>query len=172
MDNLTHLQDKEVNDLFRISVMLKGLVSALEVVGGLLFLLIPPEKITAFAIFLTQDELSDDPNAFLASRILHAAENYSSHTALIIGFFLLSRGIIKLVLVTALLKNKLWAYPASLAVLGLFVLYELFDVITRHSVIVLGICVFDLIVIFFIWREWNIVRAGGHKNRLASLNRP
>jgi uncharacterized membrane protein len=160
-------EEQELYDLFRISVILKGLISAFEICGGLLFLLIPPTTVTALALFLTQDELSEDPNSFIANHVLHAAQNYSSHTAFIVGFYLLTRGVIKLGLVFALLKNRLWAYPASLAVLGLFVLYQIFDIVTQHSIIILGITLFDLIVIFFIWREYSVVRKHLNERRRA-----
>ncbi|BCG83133.1 hypothetical protein MesoLj113b_66750 [Mesorhizobium sp. 113-3-3] len=48
------------------------------------------------------------------------ASNFSVSTQHFYAFYLLSHGIVKLALVVALLKNKLWAYPSSLIVLGLF----------------------------------------------------
>ena len=149
---------KEIGQLFRISVFLKGAMSLLEIVGGTLFLVIPPQTITALGVFLTEDALSDNPNSFIASHVLHAALTYSHTLALFAGFYLISRGIIKLGLVYALLKNYIWAYPAALAVLGLFVVYQTWDILTRHSLIIGLITVFDLIVMYFIWREYKIVR--------------
>lgn len=155
----TEKEQEQIYDLFRISVIAKGLVSLVEVFGGIAFLLVPPTTVTALGVFLTQDELSDDPHSFIASHVLAAAQSYSHEVALFAGFYLISRGIIKTGLIYALLRNYVWAYPASLAILGLFVLYQLFDIITRHSLIVGLISIFDLIVMYFIWREYQIVRA-------------
>ncbi len=61
-------------------------------------------------------------------------------------------------LVLALLRSQLWAYPASLVVLGLFILYQIHEIVKAHSVVVIAVTLFDLIVVWLIWREWQIVK--------------
>jgi uncharacterized membrane protein len=151
-------EQREIYDLFRISVISKGLFSLLEVIGGIIFLAVPPTTVTALGVLLTQDELSEDPDSFIANHVLHAAQGYSHHTAVFAGLYLIVRGVVKTGLVGALLRNYVWAYPAALAVLGLFVLYQIFDIALRGSLIVTLITVYDLIVMYFIWREYQIVR--------------
>jgi uncharacterized membrane protein len=60
--------------------------------------------------------------------------------------------------VIALLKNKLWAYPWSLVVLGSFILYQIYRFTFTHSLALIVLTVFDLAVIWLIWREYQIVR--------------
>ena len=81
----------------------------------------------------------------------------------LIGFYLLTRGLIKVGLIAALLKNQLWAYPASLVVLGLFILYQTYEILLHHSLIIVAITIFDLIVVYLIWREWGILREHMHR---------
>jgi len=59
---------------FAVGIILKGLDGILEVVGGLLLLVVSPEAIDRLSRFLTQHELSEDPHDFLATHLLHAAE--------------------------------------------------------------------------------------------------
>jgi uncharacterized membrane protein len=86
---------------------------------------------------------------------------YTSGTVTFVAFYLLSRGFIKVFLIAGLLMNKLWAYPASLVVLALLVFYQCYQIVTTHSPIVILITLFDLFVMYFIWREWKIVTKEG-----------
>lgn len=151
-------QEKTIRELFTFSVLLKGAFSLVEVVGGFLILLIPPSFVVRVAELATQGELSEDPSDALSNYLLNTAHAFSVGTEIFIAIYLVSRGVIKLGLVAGLLKNKLWAYPASLVVLGLFVIYQCYQIYTGQSVfIVSGLTLFDLIVIYFIWCEWRIV---------------
>ena len=61
-------------------------------------------------------------------------------------------------LVIALLKNRLWAYPVSLAVLGLFVVYQLYRFSHTHGVGLILLSAFDVVVLGLIWHEYRLVR--------------
>ena len=162
-----NLRDKRIQTFFRLSVSLKGLHSILEIIGGILLLLIPPAAITQFIIFATQEKLQEDPHDLIANYLLHFGSTLSLGTTLFGGIYLLSHGIVKIILVVALLKNKLWAYPWSLAVLGVFILYQVYRFTFTHSMGLVVLTLFDFAVMWLIWREYRIVqenqRAGGIK---------
>jgi uncharacterized membrane protein len=61
-------------------------------------------------------------------------------------------------LVVGLLRGKLWSYPASLAALGLFMVYQVYRYSYTHSFGLLVLTVFDAAVMVLIWHEWKIVR--------------
>jgi uncharacterized membrane protein len=151
-------EEKQIRRYFRISVLIKGFISLLEVIGGLLAFVIPPSAVTNIVIAMSQDELSEEPGDFIASHSLQIAQHFTIASGTVIGIYLLTRGLIKLGLVFALLKNQLWAYPASLVVLGLFILYQAYLIVLSHSLIIITITIFDLIVVYFIWREYGILR--------------
>jgi uncharacterized membrane protein len=48
------------------------------------------------------------------------------------AIYVLSHGVIKMVAVVALLKNKLWGYPVSIAVFGGFIVYQISKFIGSH----------------------------------------
>lgn len=152
-------EERSIYELFRFSVILKGLISVAEVIAGIAFLFITPSLVQALAALLTHAELASEPYDFIASHIIATAEQYTSYTSKFLSVYLLSRGLVKSFLIWALLRNKLWAYPASLIVLSLFVLYQLYQIITEYSWIVVGITLFDLVVMYFIWREYKIVES-------------
>src|SRR5258706_12492910 len=141
--------------LFRWSVSLKGLHAALEVVGGVALLLITPAFILRVVAFLTQDELDEHPNDLVATTLLHAAQQVSVSSELFAALYLLSHGIVKGLLVIALLRRRLWAYPASIVVFGLFILYQLYRFSYTRSVGLIALSLFDLVVIWLIWIEYR-----------------
>jgi uncharacterized membrane protein len=151
-------KEKRIRQFFLLSVSLKGIHSVIEIVGGLLLLVVPPDAITRFIVSFTQEELLEDPHDLIANYALHVASTISLSTTIFGGLYLLSHGIIKIILVIALLKNKLWAYPWSLVVLGSFILFQIYRFTFTHSLALIVLTVFDLAVIWLIWREYQIVR--------------
>ncbi len=83
---------------------------------------------------LTQEELVEDPNDIFANYLRTSAHSFSISDQHFYAFYLLSHGVIKLFLVIGLLRNRLWAYPASLIVLGLFIAYQLYRFSDTQSV--------------------------------------
>jgi uncharacterized membrane protein len=83
----------------------------LEVVGGVLLLVVSPTTIGQMSRALTQHELSEDPHDFLATHLLHAAGSQTGSSLQFGAAYLLLHGVVKIVLVTALLRDKIWAYP-------------------------------------------------------------
>lgn len=155
----TPKEENLVHEFFLVSVILKGLISLAEVIVGIVVLLTPPEKIISITLFL----LNYLPNAYLQSRLMVEISQYTSSTALFVAFYLLSRGLIKVGLVWGLLKGKLAAYPLSLIVLAFLVLYQSYQLThPPFSFIVLGVTIFDLVVMYLVYREWKIVLRHKH----------
>ncbi len=152
------LQEKRIRQLFLISISLKGAFSALQIVGGILLLITAPSVITQLIVWLTQGELTQDPNDFIANYLLSFGAQLSLGSTIFGGLYLLSHGLIKIVLVVGLLRNKLWAYPWSIAVLGLFILYQMYRFTFTHSAFLIILTLFDVVVIWLIWREYRIVK--------------
>jgi uncharacterized membrane protein len=147
-----------VYELFKWSVLLKGLISLGEVVVGLLLLIVPSTIILNGVAQLKALAGSGASYGFIAKHLLKEVDAITTGTIIFISIYLLSRGLIKLGLIIGLLKNKLWAYPASLVVLGLFLIYQTYQIVTTHSLSIVAITLFDIVVMYFIWREWRIVR--------------
>lgn len=145
-------------ELFDGTVILKGINGALEIVGGLLLLFVRPETLNNLAVWATQSELSRDPHDYIASHILHSAQTLTGPTLLYASLYLLSHGIIKVILVWGLLKRLLWAYPASIAFLLLFIFYQSYQYGFNHSIGLLLLTIFDAFVLWLVWREYQRLR--------------
>src|ERR1700737_942378 len=75
---------------FEVSMVLKGLDGALEVIGGLLLLVVTPATIDRIVVALTQHELSQDSHDFLATHLLHYANGLTGSTVFLGALYLLS----------------------------------------------------------------------------------
>ena len=89
---------------------------------------------------------------------MSSAETITTIGTLYIGLYLVNRGGVKLGLIVSLFKNKLWAYPWSLAALGCFVVYQLYEIVKTLSLAIIAVTLFDFAVMYFIWKEYLIVK--------------
>ena len=158
---MTPAEERRVYRVFVGSVVLKGLDAALEIAAAIALLLVDASAISGFVIRLTHRELLEDPGDFLAGYLRHAAETFSVDTKTFAVLYLASHGLIKLVLVVGLLRNRAWAYPASLIAFGGFIAYQMYRYTFTHSLFLIVLTVFDLIVLALVWHEWRRRCAAG-----------
>jgi uncharacterized membrane protein len=140
---------------FRISVVLKGLDALAEIASGLALLVIKPEFFLRLISALTQDELEEDPRDFVANQLANLASHISIGAQHFAAFYLLAHGVVKIALVGALLKEKLWAFPWAIGVFGAFILYQLYRFTFTHSLGLIALSAFDVVVIWLIWLEYR-----------------
>ena len=145
--------------VFDVSITLKGLDGVLEVIGGVLLLFLTPSRLNAIVEFLTQHELSQDPKDFIATHLLFYAQRYTASTSLFLAFYLFSHGIIKIILVVALLQQRLWAYPLAIVVLGLFIVYQIYRLALQVSFGLLVLTLFDIFIVGLTALEYRKHRA-------------
>ncbi|MDB5237401.1 MAG: hypothetical protein JWL88_503 [Parcubacteria group bacterium] len=149
-------EQKVIYEGYLISIILKGLISLNETITGIALLFIPASLFLAFTEWVSNYVPT---SGFVGSHIAAELQSFTTGTSHFLAFYLLSRGAIKLIIIIALLMKKLWAYPALLIVMTGFLIYQAYQIATTGSLIVVGITLLDLVVMYFVWREWRIVRA-------------
>lgn len=145
--------------VFDISVTLKGIDGLLELVGGVLLLVLSPARLNAIVRFLTQHELSEDPHDVIATRLVSSAHAFTTSASLFLAAYLFSHGLVKIVLVVAVLKEKLWAYPWMIAFLLIFIAYQVYQMTLKLSGGLLLLTVFDLFIVYLTVIEYRKHRA-------------
>ena len=138
------MNEKRIHQIFAVSVSLKGLHALLEIAGGIALY-----GFSADAIARWLDEID---RGGLVARYFDLSEQH------FYAFYLLSHGLVKVVLVYGLLKEKLWAYPASFVVFGAFIAYQLYRYSFTHEVSLIFLSVFDLFVIALAIHEYRLLR--------------
>ena len=152
------MNEHRVHQIFLVRVLLKGAHALIECLGGTILALVSTTSIVNFVNAITLNELIEDPNDFIATHLLALARDFSVQTQHFYAFYLLSHGLVKVLLVVGLLREKLWSYPASLIVLALFVVYQLYRFSYTHGFGLIVLTVFDVIVMGLIWHEYNLMR--------------
>jgi uncharacterized membrane protein len=139
---------------FEVGIIGKGLNGAAELIGGLLLLILKPDRIHHVVVALTQGELSEDPGDFVATHLLHTASGLTGHAVLFGAVYLLAHGVVKVALVVALLLNKIWAYPWMIVVLMVFIGYQLYRLALNPTAGLMALTAFDVVIVVLTWREY------------------
>ena len=159
------IAERNFHRAFEIGVLLKGAHALIECLGGLALAVVSTGWIVGTIGRLTQAELIEDPHDFLATHLAAFAGQFSASTQNFYAFYLLSHGVVKLALVVGLLKGKLWAYPASLVVLLFFIAYQVYRYSYTHSLGLVVLTLFDLLVMYLVWHEYRVVRQARRTGR-------
>ncbi len=114
---------------------------------GVLLLLVARAEISGLFHALTQHELSEDPGDLIAYRLLHTANSLTRPGQLFGAGYLLVHGIVKVVLVLALLRNKLWAYPWLIGVLLIFIGYQAYRIVLSPTLGLIALTGFDVVIV-------------------------
>lgn len=148
-------REQVLHEAFELSLALKAVVALSEFMAGIALWLVPNSAFTALAMRLTAQEISEDPSDRLANALLHAAQGFSMQAQDFFALYLASHGAIKLAVVAALFSGALWAYPLALVVLAGFVVYQLYRLSLGLSWPLVGLTLFDLIVMALVWHEYR-----------------
>jgi uncharacterized membrane protein len=144
--------------LFEASLVIKGLFAAGETFSGLGLLLTPHGLVLTFWAWLTNHQLTQDPNDAMAVWFQNLADTFPVHLQHFYAIYLLGHGALKFAMVIMLSRRILWAYPAAMAVLAGFVLYQGIEFATTGSLVLLALALLDSFMILLVYREWNMLK--------------
>ena len=151
-------EENIVRRIFRISLILKAIDSAIELLAGAALYLISGTAIMGWVHWLTRRELLEDPRDFIANFLVHSAESLSVGHKTMASLYLASHGAIKLFLVIMVLREKWWAYPVFIAALALLIGYQSYQLTYGFSLWLAALTVLDLVVLVLTWHEWQLHR--------------
>ena len=140
---------------FEIALIFKGIDGVLEVIGGIVLLAVSKETLEGWVQTLTEHELSQDPHDFLFTHLVASTHHLTGSGATFAGLYLLTHGIVKIVLVAAVLRDQLWAYPWMIGFLLVFIAYQVYLLVLHPTWGVGLLTVFDLFIVWLTWREYG-----------------
>jgi len=144
--------------LFRVGIVLKGLDGVLEIAGGVVLATLGSVGIGRVVTFLTQHELSEDPRDAVARWVVDHFAHVGAGTAHFAAAYLLVHGVVKVVLVAGLIRERLGIFPWALGFLGTFILYQVYRLLIHPSAGLAFLTVLDLVIMALVWREYEAVR--------------
>lgn len=151
--------DRLAHETFEGAILLKGLFAVLEASAGLLLWLIGPTPVLRLIGWVNSFHPGDGTD-WIGTMLLKLAEGFSMQAEHFFAVYLIAHGAVKLSLVLGLFRRKRWAYPTSIVVMSLFVVYQMWRFSLTHGVGLLALSVFDSVLVALIWREWRRLPAG------------
>ena len=153
---MTWFRQKYWHELFEAGVFLKALNSVWELLGGVFLLTFARGWLPRIFIFFSSRELLGDRDDFLF-QLVNAQVNHLAvdGTRLFVGAYLLFHGLMNAFLAYHLFRNRLWAYPTTLAFVSLFFVYQIYRLYHTHSLLLLAISVFDICFMVLTWHEYR-----------------
>jgi uncharacterized membrane protein len=149
------LKEKYWHEFFVISIGIKTLTGLVETVSGFLLLWISPLALNGILNRFSRGEQLEDPKDFFLFYAHQYLQHLSTGTKVFAGLYILAHGLMNLVLVIGLIKEKTWAYLVAIGVLCSFMLYQIFRVAMNHSIPLTVLTVFDAFFVVIIWHEYN-----------------
>ena len=149
--NITHVS-------FEIMLIFKSIFALLEIVSGIAMIFLSPGRLNKLIEFISREELYEDPKDLLMNFIVVYGHAFSIGAQKFAVFYLLSHGIIKLIVILLLWRKKLWAYPLSIAVFIGFIIYQMYHYAHSHSIMLLILTVLDIAMIGLTVLEYRNIR--------------
>jgi uncharacterized membrane protein len=144
-----------LRNTFRVGIVLKGLHAILESAIGATLFFVRGRMLNRLTLEIARLDLSRNPHDWVNTHLRHLMAGVTGTGRRFAAVYLLSHGLVKLVLVIELLRNKLWAYPLMIVMLGAFVAYQSYRFALTHSIAMLVLTVFDLAVIALTAMEYR-----------------
>ena len=138
--------------IFYITLIGKGLFGLGQMASGIVVLVVPRHVWHQLAVKLTAGNTDNPVTAWL----LHQTENLDSGIQLYAAIYMISHAATKIVLVWAVLKGKMWAYPWMMGFLAAFIIYQTYEIFARHSIFFLLLTIFDIFIVWLTRHEWNL----------------
>ncbi|QGF23517.1 DUF2127 domain-containing protein [Raineyella fluvialis] len=146
---------------FFVSLILKGLDGAVELLGGVVLLLVTPSQIQRAVAAVTRGELAQDPNDLVANLLVRYASQLNVSLTHFGAWYLLVHGVVKVLLVGAVLRNRLWAYPWLIGFLVAFIGYQGYELVVHYTLGLLLLTLFDVFIVYLTVREYRRRKAHG-----------
>ncbi|HEY6465769.1 MAG TPA: DUF2127 domain-containing protein [Candidatus Acidoferrales bacterium] len=165
IDAATSRSRKALHGTFECSIVLKGLFALFESIIGATLYFVPRRMLNSIAVTIGTLDLSRNRHDFINVHLRHLLAGITGTGRHFAAAYLISHGLVKLVLVVELLRNRLWAYPLMIAVIGVFVGYQCYRFSLTHSLEMAALTIFDLGVIALTALEYRAQLRIRHESR-------
>lgn len=146
---------KSRRDLLIFSLVLKVFLASAELAFGLGLYFSPADTISNLISWLvgqkTPGSWIDKPIRWL----IQALQGISIETRYFYALYVSFHGATKFVMIWAIQRGNVWAYPMSMALLSFFIFYQLFLYSMRHDIGALVISALDLLMMWLITRQYR-----------------
>jgi uncharacterized membrane protein len=150
--------EKELHRIFDATLLLKGIHATVELIGGLLLYIASADSITRVVDFFVKGEINEDPHDVIANYILMLGHSLGGSSKAFAALYLASHGVVNGLVTLGLWKEKMWAYPISLAVIMGFIAYQLYLLAFGYSLWLVVLTVLDVAILLLAWHEYRLLK--------------
>ncbi len=150
---------KLFTELFFVSMYWRIFYGFIRIIFGIALLkVVGAPLLDVLADFLSHEFLEGPSDILFMMITKLLADHHFSVTYFLSGYFIFW-GAIDVLLSYNLIREKLWAFPVSLGLIGLFILYGIFRFTFTHSLVLLSVITLDIIIFFLIYKEYKKVKS-------------
>jgi uncharacterized membrane protein len=147
-----------IERLFKAALLIKGVDGAAELIAAVALMLVPGTTLHSLVADVLARDLLGSADGGLARHFVTVTDQFAVGNRTFAVVYLGLHGVVKLALVVALLLKWLPAYPVAIAVLGAFVVYELYRATRTGSILLPVLAVVDIAIMVAIMREYSLLR--------------
>lgn len=147
-----------IHTSFDIALVLKGLDALAEIICGIALYFLSPETLNRMIAIVSGKELAEDPTDIIMNYLVAYGQTFTI-TSLKLGMiFLLTHGIVKMVMILLLWNQKMWAFPFSIIAFAAFVVFQTYHLIGSFSIMLLALTILDILVIILTILEYRRIK--------------
>jgi uncharacterized membrane protein len=143
---------KTTDLLFHVGMIVKGIDSVFEVIGGILLTM--PTNLARYISVISEHEAFRH-HAVLAGRLDKIADSVVMHPSMVEAAYLAVHGLAKVILIAAIVAHKRWGYVGLIVVLSLFSVIELVRAGTAREIVTFLFGLLDVFVVVLIYKEYR-----------------
>jgi uncharacterized membrane protein len=152
------LNKRNIHVGFHIGLILKGLYDTGEVLCGILLIFLTPERMNKLITFISKNELQEDPKDLIMNYLVSFSHVFSISMQHFTSVYLLSHGLVKILILFLLWRKKLWAYPLSCVIFMIFIIIQTQRFSQTHSIVLLALTIIDIAMIVLTILEYKNIK--------------
>ena len=146
--------------VYKIGVGIKGFDGLVELAMGVA-LLISPQLVHSLLGGIARElgERHAQVFQFIAEYVARVDGELARSGLMFLILFLITHGLVKLGLVYCLLREIVRAYPVALAILGAFLVYQVYVFVVHPTIGMAIFSVLDAVIVWLVWGEYSDLKA-------------
>lgn len=152
------MTDTPEDKLFRLGMWWRIGYGIFRIIFGLALLKVVGYPLTDIVTMLMRHELVEDPHDLLYASTSFLLQHSPLYVSYFLAVYFIFWGVVDIILSYNLIKQRLWAFPASFVIIGSFVAYELIRFTHTHSLILLFVLVLDSFILWLIWKVYKEIQ--------------
>ena len=147
--------EKIIHRFFMLTILAKGSLGLIQIATAVAIFFGVTSRLPSLAQSIIAAELAEDPNDFLAARIMSLVSALPETDLTFYTYYFAAHGLLHVAVVVALLVGANWAYPSAVVVLFVFVVYQISEWFTVGGAMLLVLSAIDVLVIYLTLIEWR-----------------